>query len=195
MAQKVTELSDSLLLQQSDKGDDLAFNELFRRYFTKLYKYTLSFTKDNLVAEELVMDVMLSLWQRRGSIVVADSLSPYLFKAMKNTLINHWRKKALETTGIGEGLDYADTRSADHDMLATELHDQYKLHLEALSPQRKKVFELSRNEDLTYPEIATRLNLSVRTVEHHMSASLIILRKKLKTIADPTIILVVVLLS
>lgn len=197
MAQKLTDLSDNALLKQSVKGDELAFNELFRRYFNKLFKYTLSFTKNKLIAEELVMDVMLGIWQRRSNIVVEDSLGPYLFKAMKNTLINYWRRRALETTGldVSEERDYADSRSADHSLLTTEINNQYHQHLEALSPQRKKVFELSRHEELTYPEIASRLNLSVRTVEHHISASLVILRKKLKTISDTTLILAALFLS
>ncbi|MCQ6959301.1 sigma factor [Mucilaginibacter aquariorum] len=50
---------------------------MFRRYFTKLYRYALSFTKEEEIAEELVMDVMLSLWLKKGDIVVKDDLSPY----------------------------------------------------------------------------------------------------------------------
>lgn len=191
----IKELSDKHLLKQCEKGDDIAFNELFRRYFNKLYQYTLPFTKDSLVAEELVMDVMLNLWLKKGNITVEDSLNPYLFRAMKNTLINYWRKKIIQTTSlnISEEVDVADSRSADHTILTSELDNLYSQHLEALSPQRKKVFELSRHENLTYPEIASRLNLSVRTVEHHMSASLVFLRKKLKPLSDSAIIIIILL--
>ncbi|MGO4292187.1 RNA polymerase sigma-70 factor [Chitinophaga sp. RAB17] len=195
MLPEIKNLSDKHLLKQCEKGDDIAFNELFRRYFNKLYQYTLSFTKDSLVAEELVMDVMLNLWLRKGNITVEDSLNPYLFRAMKNTLINYWRKKIIQTTSlhISEEVDVADSRSADHTILTSELDNLYSQHLEALSPQRKKVFELSRHENLTYPEIASRLNLSVRTVEHHMSASLVFLRKKLKPLSDSAIIIIILL--
>lgn len=188
----IKDLSDKYLLKQCGIGDEIAFNELFRRYFNKLYQYTLSFTKDTLVAEELVMDVMLNLWLRKGNIVIADSLNPYLFRAMKNTLINYWRKKIVQTTSLNspEELEVADSRSADHTILTSELDNLYSRHLEALSPQRKIVFELSRHENLTYPEIANRLNLSVKTVEHHMSASLMFLRKKLKAHSDAVIIII-----
>ncbi|MBS0028311.1 RNA polymerase sigma-70 factor [Chitinophaga sp. 22321] len=182
-------------MKQCAEGDDIAFNELFRRYFNKLYQYTLGFTKDSLVAEELVMDVMLNLWLRKGNVIITDSLNPYLFRAMKNTLINYWRKKIIPTTSlkISEEVDFADSRSADHTILTSELDNLYSQHLDALSPQRKKVFELSRHENLTYPEIASQLNLSVKTVEHHMSASLIFLRKKLKPLSDSAVILLLLL--
>lgn len=195
MAANIKDLSDKYLLKQCAKDDDMAFSELFRRYFNKLYQYTLSFIKDSLVAEELVMDVMLNLWLKKGNIVVEDSLNPYLFRAMKNTLINYWRKKIIHTTSlnISEEMEVADSRSADHTILTSELDNLYSRHLEALSPQRKIVFELSRHENLTYPEIAHRLNLSVKTVEHHMSASLMFLRKKLKAHADSVIIIILLL--
>lgn len=195
MLPKIKDLSDKYLLKQCAKGDDIAFSELFRRYFNKLYLYALSFTKDSLVAEELVMDVMLNLWLKKGNITIEDSLNPYLFRAMKNTLINYWRKKIIQTTSLNtsEEIEVADSRLADHTILTSELDNLYRQHLEALSPQRKKVFELSRHENLTYPEIADRLNLSVKTVEHHMSASLIYLRKKLKPLSDTAIIIIILI--
>ena len=196
MVPEIKDLSDKHLLKQCGKGDDMAFSELFRRYFNKLYQYTLSFTKDSLVAEELVMDVMLNLWLKKGNIIVEDSLRPYLFRAMKNTLINYWRKKIVQTTALNtsEEMEVADSRSADHTILSSELDNLYSRHLQALSPQRKIVFELSRHENLTYPEIAIRLNLSVKTVEHHMSASLLFLRKKLKAHSDSVIIIILLLM-
>ncbi len=188
MAQKAEELSDYLLLAQCRQGSETAFNVLFRRYFTKLYKYTLSFTKDTSIAEELVMDVMLNLWLKKGEIMVQDELSPYIFRAMKNALINHWRKKALATTDLtAVTYEHADSISADQGIMVKELTYNYELQLTALSPQRKKVFELSRKEDKSYKEIAKELNLSVKTVEHHISAALVFLRKNLKVISDTTL--------
>jgi len=188
MAQKAEELSDYLLLAQCRQGSETAFNVLFRRYFTKLYKYTLSFTKDTSIAEELVMDVMLNLWLKKGEIMVQDELSPYIFRAMKNALINHWRKKALATTDLTSIThEHADSISADQGIMVKELTYNYELQLTALSPQRKKVFELSRKEDKSYKEIAKELNLSVKTVEHHISAALVFLRKNLKVISDTTL--------
>lgn len=189
MFPRLEELPDQLLLEQSAEGSEAAFNVLFRRYFNKLYLYTLSFTKDDVIAEELVMDVMLRLWMKQGDITVQDSLSPYLFRAVKNALINHWRKKAVQTSTLE--VNYSDARSADHDLLSSELDSFYNRQLEALSPQRKKVFELSRHENMSYPQIANALNLSVKTVEHHISASLSAFRKNLKSLSDATILLII----
>ena len=189
------DLPDNLLLKQCTEGNDIAFNVLFRCYFTKLYKYTLSFTKNGEIAEELVMDVMLNLWLKKENIILQDSLGPYIFRAMKNALINHWRKKAIQTTTLvlTEDQDYADPRSADYEMATKELDNSYDQQVNALSPQRKKVFELSRKENMTYPEIAGQLNLSVKTVENHISAALAFLRENLKVLSDSASILLIFL--
>lgn len=191
----LTDLSDQLLLEECRQGNNRSFNVLFRRYFGKLYKYTVSFVKDEMVAEELVMDVMVSLWQKKDDIIVQDDLSAYLYRSAKNALINYWRKKAIPTISLqnSASADHTDFRSADYSLYCKELDLHYKAQLNALSPQRKKVFELSRTGDMTYAEIAAHLNLSVKTVEQHISAVLSFMRKNLKIVSDSVLMLLVLL--
>lgn len=196
MAQKAEEFSDITLLLQCREGSETAFNILFRRYFTKLYNYTVSLTKDSVIAEELVMDVMLNLWLKKGNIQIQNQLGPYLFRAMKNTLINHWRKKVLYTTSleVTKGFDYADPQAADHGIISRELQNNYQQQLNSLSPQRKKVFELSRNQDMSHKEIANELNLSIKTVENHIGAVLAFLRRNMRSLSDSTLVTLLLLL-
>lgn len=196
MAQKAEELSDIILLLQCREGSETAFNLLFRRYFTRLYNYTFSFTKDSFIAEELVMDVMIKLWLKKGNIHIQNELGPYLFRAMKNRLINHWRKKVLQTASLEttEEFDYADAQAADHSIISSELQTHYQQQLNSLSPQRKKVFELSRDQEMSHREIATELNLSIKTVENHIGAALNFLRKNMRSLSDSTLLILMLLL-
>ena len=187
----LNDLPDFTLLKECRKGNDKAFNVLFRRYFNKLFRYTLNYTKEANIAEELVMDVMLKLWQKKGEIIIEDNLNAYLFRSMKNALINFWRKKALETSTLDllKHERYADNRSADYRIICNELEDLYHQKLGKLSPQRKRVFEMSRKENLSYAQIASQLNLSVKTVEQHITSALKYMRENLNVLSDATLLI------
>lgn len=179
------DLPDHLLIQKCREGNSKAFDYLFARYFSKLYKYTVHHTGNEQLAEELVMDLMLWLWNKRETLEVKGDLSAYLFRAIKNSIYNHFRKIELDTTSIDLVTAHPVAYGGTDDHLATrELQEQYQLSLAMLTPQRRKVFELSREHDMTYVEIAGHLNLSVKTVEAHVSASLQFMRKRFKNYAD-----------
>ena len=185
------DLPDLTLIEECRKGNSKAFDTLFKRYFNKLYKYTCYHVKDTQLAEELVMDLMLWLWNKRESIEVKGSLSAYLFRAVKNAIYNHFRRNELITTSIElEPVETVADTLTDDQLSKKELDEQYKINLTRLTPQRQKVFRLSREEDMTYTEIAAHLNLSVKTVEAHMTASLQFMRNSLKDYSELITILI-----
>lgn len=179
------DLPDHLLIQKCREGNSKAFDHLFSRYFSKLYKYTVHHTGNEQLAEELVMDLMLWLWNKRETLEVKGDLSSYLFRAIKNAIYNHYRKIELDTTALELlTVDPVAYGGIDDQLAARELEEHYQLSLAMLTPQRRRVFELSREQDMTYAEIAGHLNLSVKTVEAHVSASLQFMRKRFKNYAD-----------
>ena len=178
----VKELSDQQLLECCRSGNDKAFDILFQRYFKPLYQLTLKFVSNTETAEELVMDLMMWLWEKRNTEICPDgNFSAYLYKAMRNSIISFFRKRTLQTEPIDlfheESL--ADSRSADHDQRYKELESYFQQKLNELSPQRRIVYQMSRDEEMTYPEIAQKLNLSRNTVKSHMTFSLSHLRESL----------------
>lgn len=183
-------LSDHLLLEQCRAGSEPAFNVLFRRYFNKLYQFSLKYVKDETIAESLVLDLLLQIWQKSEQIDNSAGIGPYLFTAMKNKVFNHIRKKYLETVTLEEiPQKYQLVSSVAEGLEAGELALIYRSMVEQLSPQRKKVFEMSRDRDMSHKEIATELKLSVNTVENHISASIRILRQNLKNYTDIAFVL------
>ena len=84
---------DKKLVESWHRGNEKAFEELFHRYFTKLYAYALKFISDRSVAEETVMDVMFTVWQKKQAVNADLSLSAYLFKSVRNRVIDHFRNQ------------------------------------------------------------------------------------------------------
>ncbi|WP_316843894.1 RNA polymerase sigma-70 factor [Pedobacter psychrodurus] len=168
------ELSDQQLLDSIQAGNVKAYNLLFNRYFKRIYGFTFSLLKDSETAKELAMDVMIRLWQKDGKISAEQGLKSYLFKSVRNSVYNHLRKSRLLTHSLDSFPEYHEmtASSADIPLLYKELEDFYTDKLQGLSPQRRRIFEFSRIEDLTYNEIAEKMNISVSTVRNQMSSTL-----------------------
>lgn len=189
-------LPDHILLEKCRSGNDKAFNILFQRYFRPLFKIASKYIADDTITEELVMDLMLWLWNKRLDLQIDGELDAYLFKAMRNKVISYLRKSVLETTPIDlyHEATIRDSRLADDELAHQELHDIYRQKLNELSPQRRRVFELSRDHNKSYPEIAKDLNLSVNTVKSHMLYTLQFFREQIKKYADVTLLIAFILL-
>lgn len=172
-------LSDQELLNKCKLNDERAFNALFDRYFKRLYTFGFSLVQDEDVAKEIAMDVMLRLWQKKGDLVIETELLPYLFRSVKNATYNYWRKAKIITQPLEIFEDSLDNSfpSADSNLVFKELEKTYADYLNNLPEQRRKIFNLSRDENLSYAEIAEKLNLSVHTVRNQMSSSVRYFRK------------------
>lgn len=186
-----TRLSDSELWQYCRQDDVLAYNALFRRYAPKLFIQADRYLRNAMEAEELVMDLLLNIWQKRAQLEIEGEMRAYLFRAIHNRVINHLQKKIPETYSIDliEEDVLVESRQADYRMLSGDLLKSYRNKLENLSPQRRKVFLLSREENMTYPQIAKLLNLSVNTVENHMSSALNVLRESTRELTTLSLLL------
>lgn len=174
---------DFKLVELWKGGSEVAYKVLFDRYFSKLYYYTLKMVTDKEVSEEIVMDVMMNIWQKKNLIKDELPVSAYLFRSVKNKIIDFHRKQAIKTTSLdddGVYIEPAGHQGADHRVLQNELDMQFATGLSYLSPQKRNVFMLSRNEGLTYQEIANKLNISKNTVENHMVAALKQLKEHIK---------------
>jgi RNA polymerase sigma-70 factor (family 1) len=197
MSFQYAELPDHKLLDECAKDNLKAFNELFERYSTKLFNYGLRYVKDESFAEEAMMDVMYWIWEKRHSLNIYGEFQYYIFRAMKNATIKAMRNKAMATVPVEtiENHEAFTTAPADHNLKVKEIAVQYNEKLNLLSPQRKLVFRMSREEDLSHAEIADSLNLSINTVKNHISASLSHFRKQLGAYADTATIVTAAFLS
>lgn len=147
-------------------------------------------------AEELCMDMLYRLWEKRGQVNITDDVSSYLFRSMRNLVIDQLRKRVGSLVSLDKlQHDQLLAQNADHQILSEEAEQIYKQALEGLSPQRRKVFVLSRERNLTYAEIALELNLSINTVERYMVSALDGIRRHVKEYNPTPRVLLIVLLT
>lgn len=162
--------------------DDSAFEEFFKRNFTRLCahcSYKFGFNLE--VAEDIVQNSFIKLWENRQSVSGSVSLKKYLYKIIYNSsldLLKHEKVKEKHIYFIREALP-------DEEATAFEMLDLKQLSasideaVAGLPEQMRKIYELSRYEGLKYKAIAIQLNISIKTVENQMSRALLKLREKL----------------
>lgn len=168
--------------EQISQSNKSAFESLFKSYYALLCRYAKSLLNDVDEAEEVVQNTFYILWNKRESIEIKGSLKAYLYKAVRNDCLNKLkhlkvRKMHAEDYKHSMGMAYEDSGKL---IQAKELRQKIDEALTTLPEQCGKVFRLSRFEELKYQEIAEHLNISVKTVEIHMSKALKLMREQLK---------------
>jgi RNA polymerase sigma-70 factor, ECF subfamily len=171
-------MTDQLALRIK-RGDEQAFELLFRKYYVRLCAFANKFLNDHEEAQEIVQDVFVKIWEGRNNIDPEDSLKSYVFKIAQNLSLNKLRRKKVEL-GYTEiyKLVYIEQQefSAHESLLARELEENIACSIEKLPAECRKIFKLSRIEGLKYKEIADNLHISIKTVEAQMSKALRSLR-------------------
>jgi RNA polymerase sigma-70 factor (ECF subfamily) len=162
------------LLKNLATGDKKVFNNLVRLYYTSLCRYAIKYVRSEEQAEEIVQDVFLSLWERRGVLMITTSLEAYLHTAVKYRSLNHLKKKLATQELISDYEAYAhpSTNNTEDQIAGNELAHLVTQAIRALPEKCRIIFDLSRNGGLTYREIATELNISPKTVETQISIAL-----------------------
>jgi len=175
--------SDAELARRMRLGDEKALETIFRTHYPGLVGFVRRYVKTTEIAEELVQDLFLKIWSRRGSLGAIDSVKTYLFRAARNTALNHLRRRKLEHEWQEkEALASTEEQGQEGDEPVTEseLAAAVRAAVDRLPPRCREVFMLSRDGGLTYGEIAKSLGISIKTVETQMGRALKALRESLK---------------
>jgi RNA polymerase sigma-70 factor (ECF subfamily) len=151
---------------------------IFRQYYQGLCNYANMWLRDMDNAEEVVQNTFVRLWEKKDGINIDTSVKSYLYKAVYHASLNEIRHKKVKE-------DYANmqkeeqTTEADSRGNARELENKIEKALLTLPEQCRLIFSMSRFEELKYREIATVLNVSVKTVENQMGKALRLMRENL----------------
>mgnify|MGYP000442257287 FL=1 len=143
--------------------------------------YANNLARDHFESEDIVQNVIVKLWQRRNKLSEDISIKNYLYKSVYNEFVDSYRKhvavSALEKKYI-EGLDtFYETKDLKDTLPLKVIIEK---EIEQLPLKCKETFLLSKQDGLTYTEIAEYRNISINTVENHMSKAFSVLREKLK---------------
>jgi RNA polymerase sigma-70 factor (ECF subfamily) len=172
--------SERDLQERIRAGDESAFDSVFRTHYAHLVQMAESILRERAVAEEIAQDVMLELWRRRESLELEQTFAAYLIRSTRNRALNHIRHQRIAAREAAvAAAESKSFPSAEEEVLGIELQQAVRNAIEALPDKTREVFQLSREQGLRYAEIATVLDISVKTVEKRMGQALAELRERL----------------
>ena len=162
------------LITKLRAGDMHAFSSIYHQYWQELYGIAHRLLKEQNLAEDVLHDVFADLWERRKKLYIESSLRGYLMVCVRNRCLKTLRQyKKVEE--LPSELHITDS-SQESQLYRNELQERLYHLLERVPRKSKEVFVLSREEQLSYKEIASRTNLSIKSVEYHISKVLMKLR-------------------
>ncbi|MBP8759935.1 MAG: RNA polymerase sigma-70 factor [Parabacteroides sp.] len=173
-------MEESVLLDELRRGSEIAYKQLFIKYYSPLCEYASQYISDD-DAEELVQELMLFIWETRESILIESSLKSYLFIATKHRCLNFIKKNQYHEQVHSEIYEKLKDQFEDPDYYMLEdLSVQIQKAIDELPENYRETFALSRFGEQTNVQIAAMQGISVKTVEYRITQSLKILRVKLK---------------
>lgn len=169
-----------------------AFDALFRRHYYALCRFAARIMGTSAEAEEVVQEVFMFVWERHDVITDATPPSAYLYRAVHNTALNRVRHGRVERRWAeGEGRVHKEPCAAAEALVEQEeLALAVRRVIEQLPERTRLVYTLSRQDQLTYAEIAATLGISVKTVEAQMTRALRRLRLALAPFLTSVLLLV-----
>jgi RNA polymerase sigma-70 factor (family 1) len=170
------DFAESDYLRRLKQDDERAFDALFRHYSALVYRFAFSYLKSRPAAEEIVQECFIKIWEKRTQLRDDVPLKGYLFTTAHHAVLNELRRDQHHLRLHGQVAAAAGPASVANEAEYQEMEALYHAALERLPPRQREAFELSRQQGLSYPEIAERQGVSVKTVEAHIMQALKTLR-------------------
>jgi RNA polymerase sigma-70 factor (family 1) len=163
-------------LQQKITGhDEHAYAQLYMAFMPHLLKFAGSIIKNNELAEEIVSDVFIRIWQNRADLGKVENLKLYLYISIKNTSLNylsrHFRKDIISMEEMSLNIS-VDAYNPEEIMITSEAVRKINGEIQKLPPRCRLIFKLAKEDRLRYNEIAKLLGISVKTIDSQMALAL-----------------------
>lgn len=166
-------IDENQLIEGLRKSDPVSFKIIYRLHWQKLFNIAFHIMQDEADAEDVVQDVFSSLWYRRDQLQIRTALENYLVKAVKYTAFFYLKMQAeRRNSTVACEHAAAPANNAEELLFHKELEAMVNTLLGTLPFKTRRIFSLSRFEGRTYPEIASEMGVSVKTVEYHISKAL-----------------------
>lgn len=185
---------DIELYRKLKVGDELAFKALFQKYYSALCHYGFQLLQNSEMAEEIVQELFVRIWEKREALSIETSVKHYLFKSVRNQCLNQLQHLKIRKQYESSILESSEQQiDPDQYFMEVELIRRIEKSIESLPPKRQEIFRLSREKGLKYKEIALELNISIKTVEAQMGLALKYLRDELKEFRNHSLTLILIL--
>ncbi len=162
--------NENELLSLLKKGDQEAFAQLYHLYSERLFLNLLKLVKSEQVAEELLQDIFILIWEKRQIIEIQQSFRSYIFRIGENKVSDFFRKAKRDKNlyaqiKAGTSEQYTHIEEA---LLSRENSELLRKAIEILPPQRKQIFELCKLQGRSYNEVSQQLGISTSTINDHI---------------------------
>ncbi|SMC70713.1 RNA polymerase sigma factor [Pedobacter nyackensis] len=187
--------TDQDLITLLRRGDHDAFTEIYKRYWSVLYLHARHMLRQEDQARDVVQEVFTAMWNKHAQFELTISLNAYLYKAVRNTILNIIRHGKVQENYLADLGDFIDQEKVQTDELVryNDLKRLIEREILNMPPKMREIFEMSRKEGLSHAEIGERLGISDLTVKKQVSKAVTMLRKKFKIPLATLIILLRIL--
>jgi len=175
-------MDERKLLKQLESGDKNAINALYARYSSRLYRFAFGYLKSEEDARDIVQEVFVRLWCKREALKEETNLEAFLFTVAKNTIISVFRKKISEKEYL-EQLRFLVVRNSSDTEKQVDyalLNEKVRELIHTLPEQRQRIYLLSKEKGYSNKTIANELQISLKTVEDHLTKARKYLKGNLK---------------
>jgi RNA polymerase sigma-70 factor (family 1) len=155
--------------------DESAYKELFFAFHRPLLQFSYSFVQSYEVAEEVVSDVFMAIWERRRQLEEIKNLRVYLYICTKNASLKSLLKQQKHISITLDDLKVeleSPHNNPEQLLLTAEMRNRIQQAVDHLPPRCKIIFKLIKEDGLKYREVAEILNLSVKTVDNQLATAL-----------------------
>lgn len=174
------------LIVQLSSGNSRALRDIMDVYQKRLYKYALQYVKNEFVAEEIVEDVFVALWNKHTELKDVEDISGFLLVITRNLCLNYLRKERLEMTDLSSLTEEqiyqrGNLYVLEDETLCSLVSKDYEAKLNnvlnKLPEKTRQIFLLSRRDGLKNKEIAEKMQLLEKSIEYHITKALLEIRK------------------
>lgn len=171
------------------RGDNKAYKHLYDAHYVLLCRVAFTFLRDTFLAQALVDDLIINLYEKRERLLITTSLRSYLVRAVRNRCLNYLQleheRREVQLSSMPAPDDWLFSIATSNDyplatLLENELEQEISSAVGRLPEECRAVFEKSRYEDKSYEAIAAEMSISVNTVKYHIKNALGKLRKELE---------------
>jgi len=173
--------TDQELVAFLKQGDVAAFTAIYERYHSLLYVYAHKKLHNKEESQDIIQEVLITLWNKCRDFSIDVSLKSYLFTAVRNKALDLFSHKKVKAKYLASLQGFIDISAESSDFLIREkdLSALIEREIQALPPKMREIFEMSRKDKLSHKEIAKALNISEHTVATQMKRALKVLRLRL----------------
>ena len=173
---------DKQIISGIKADDTAAFNNAYFRYHEQIYNFVFKKSQSDYIATEVVQLCYIRLWEKRNSLSETIALNVQLFGMARQVMIDELRKEATRLKYNTQSSQYPFTDNLMKMIESKDMLKHFEQEIESMPPMRKMVFNLSRDNGLSYLEIAEMLGISTKTVESHIGKVLSRLKHYMFTI-------------